>query len=122
MLLGDVKKAVYQAVSKTGVKVYDRLPMVDKYPYIILETSASGRRKYKNSMGRSISFTLDIFSNYKGEKEIYDLDAQIEENMDELLKLGQVMVIEKEQFAIINDTNPVVKHGIITYKIKLVEV
>ena len=121
-MLSDIKKAVYSAIKKLDYDVYDRLPKVDKYPYIILTTSSSSTTRYKNSREKAISFTIDIFSNYRGEQEIYDIEQKIEENMSELLALGQVITIDKEQFAIINDTNPIVKHGVVVYEIKIVEV
>ena len=56
-MLSDIKKAVYQAVKKLDVEVYDRLPQVDKYPYIILTTSSSNMDRYKNSLGKANAFT-----------------------------------------------------------------
>lgn len=118
----EIKKAVYQACVATGYKVYDYLPQVDTYPYIMLTTSNNVGTDYKNAEESIIYYTIDIFSNSKGELEVIQIQEQIQAAMKQLMSLGQVITIKKEQFSIINDIVPNVKHGIIIYKIQTMEV
>lgn len=118
----EIKKKVYEAAAATNIKVTDYLPLVEEYPYIMVTTSNSIGTRLKNAKGNAIYFTLDIFSNKKGEKEIYDIAAAIDREIEKLFILGQVVTIDKEQFSIINDTNPIVKHGVLIYKINTMEV
>lgn len=118
----EIKKQVYAACRASGCPVFDYLPQVDKYPYIVLTTSNNVAQRLKNAKGEAIYFTIDIFSNYQGEKEIYDIENKISAAMENLFTLGQVITVDKDAFSIINDTNPIIKHGVLIYKINTMEV
>lgn len=89
---------------------------------MLLTTSNNVRSTYKNSKENNIYFTIDIFSNYKGEKEIYELEEKIDKKVSELLALPNVIAIEQDTFSILNDEDPDIKHGVLIYKIKIMEV
>ena len=88
----------------------------------MLTTSNSNDTRYKGAKQNILYFTIDIFSNYKGEKQIYEYVYEIDNNIENLFSLGQVMAINREQLVILNDTNPILKHGVLIYKITTMEV
>lgn len=118
----EIKKKIYEAITEAGLPCYDYLPQVDEYPYAMLTTSNSNDTRYKGAKQNILYFTIDIFSNYKGEKQIYEYVYDIDNNIENLFSLGQVMAINREQFVILNDTNPILKHGVLIYKITTMEV
>ena len=118
----EIKKAIYKAITDTQLQCFDYLPQIETYPYAMLTTSNSKDNRYKNAKEKTLYFTIDIFSDYQGEKEICDYVDKIEKNIEELFSLGQVISIQVEQFRIINDTNPILKHGVLIYKITTMEV
>lgn len=104
------------------VPVSDYRNKRDKFPYMLLTTSNTDRSIYKNSKENNIYFTIDIFSNYKGEKEIYELVEKIDNQVSLLMALDNVMAIDQDTFLILDDKDPDIKHGVLIYKIKIVEV
>ena len=118
----EIKKKIYEAITNAGLPCYDYLPQVDEYPYAMLTTSNSKDTRYKGAKENILYYTIDIFSSYRGEKQIYEYVYEIDNNIENLFSLGQVMTINREQFLILNDTNPILKHGVLIYKITTMEV
>ena len=65
---------------------------------------------------------IDIFSKYKGEKEILDITSNITNHIQELrAKNPNIIFIMQKDLKILDDnkTGPVKKHGVLTYSFLL---
>ena len=89
------------------------------FPYILLTLQNAYRDKRKNSYLYTIKMKIDIFSDYNGEKEIYDMEQAIYEKSDKLLENDFITYVRESSFRIMDDksTGVMRKHGIITYTI-----
>ena len=89
------------------------------YPYVILTLGNVVRDAYKNAFQNQIKFKIDIFSNYNGEKEVFEMEQAIFEKINKLYEIPEVTYVRESSFKIMDDksTEVVRKHGIITYTI-----
>lgn len=89
------------------------------YPYVILTLGNVVRDAYKNAFQNQIKFKIDIFSNYNGEKEVFEMEQAIFEQINKLYEIPEVTYVRESSFKIMDDksTEVVRKHGIITYTI-----
>lgn len=121
----DVKQAVYDAIKETNLPLEDT-PVMErkKFPYGIFRTINTVRTRYKNSYKAQYLFKFDIFSTYKGEKEVLDICDDLEQRI-----FNRVMSDDRTIFVDINhdimddkEQGPVTKHGIITIVVNTLEV
>ena len=92
---------------------------VKTFPYVLLTLQDTHRDVRKNSYLYEIKFKIDIFSEYSGEKEIFDMEQAIFDKSKRLLDNDFVSYYREGAFRIIDDkaTGVMRKHGIITYTI-----
>lgn len=100
----------------------DHIDEVDVFPFMRLRTSNNSEIDYKNSKESNIYFTIDIFSKYKGEKEILEIESKIKSKVSGLMAMSNVSAVKKDTFLIMDDEDPMLKHGVLIYKIKIMEV
>ena len=121
----DVKQAVYDAIKETNLPLEDT-PVMErkKFPYGIFTTINVTRIRYKNSYKARYLYRFDIFSTYKGEKEVLDLCDDIEQRV-----FNRVMSDNRTTFVDINhnimddkEQGPVTKHGVISILVETLEV
>jgi hypothetical protein len=119
-----LKQTVFEAVDALPYPVFDYPKDVTSYPYILMRTSNDIGTTYKESATQEdVYFTFDIFSNYKGEKQIYDIESAIYGYMQALYdEDARILYVKKEQFRILDDVNPLLKHGVLIYRITMMEV
>lgn len=89
------------------------------FPYVLLTLQDTYRDKRKDAYFYRIKFKIDIFSDYSGEKKIFDMEQEIFENIEKLYNNEFVTYIRESGFRIMDDksTGVMRKHGIITYTI-----
>ena len=89
------------------------------FPYVMLTLSNVVRDSYKNAFQNQIKFKIDIFSDYNGEKEVFDMEEAIFEKINTLYGIPEITYVRESSFKIIDDksTGTVKKHGIIQYNI-----
>lgn len=119
-----VKEKLYDIISSsTNLTPVDMPPEKSvSFPYILFKKSNGVETRYKRADKNAEYYTINIFSTYKGEKEVNDLAEQIHNTIDQLYDLPEVTYVNRDLFQIIDDTSPVTKHGIIIYRILTMEV
>lgn len=123
----DVKQIVYNALVGLSIKVNDNPDYESNYkncPFVLLRTINEHPVHYKNFNKGNWLFRVDVFSTYKGEKEIKDYyEKEILRQLDLLQQEEQITYIDST-CSIMDDKEkgPVVKHGVITISIETMEV
>ena len=89
------------------------------FPYVMLTLGNVVRDFYKNAFQNQIKFKIDIFSEYNGEKEVFDMEEAIFEKINKLYDIPEVTYVRESSFKIMDDksTGTIKKHGIIQYTI-----
>lgn len=121
----DVKQAVYDAIREIDIPLEDS-PVFErkKFPYGIFRTINVVRTRYKNFYKSQHLYKFDIFSTYKGEKEVLELCDIIEQHIFTCLMNDKRTTKVDINHDIMDDKEqgPVVKHGIITIVVETMEV
>lgn len=122
----NIKQEVYNLL-KAVIDLNDTPLVVQKnptYPYAMLRTLRQNKRNFKNFFENTWLLRVDIFSTYKGDKEISDLYTQIEQKMLDYRNNSQKILDVQTELLILDDKEqgPVTKHGVISITIKTQEV
>lgn len=121
----DVKQIVYNALSSLSVKLTDN-PDGNGHkhcPYAILRTITTAPVKYKNFTKVTWLLRVDVFSTYKGEKEIKDYYNEVVKKID-LVRQEEKITYAQSSLSIMDDKElgPITKHGVITISVDTMEV
>lgn len=119
-MISEIKTRLYELISELGYPVVDTAYSIDdkiNYPFIRLNLLNVNREQYHNSYLYTYSFQIDIFTDYKGEKEAIDIEKLIFEKVNSLYTNNFVTYIRQRNFKLIDDKSSSVtkKHGIIIY-------
>lgn len=123
----DVKQAVYNAIYNLSIRVNDNPDYETGHkncPYALLRTLLEKPTNYKNFRKVNWIFRVDVFSNYKGEKEIKDYyEKELTKRLN-LIQQEEGITYVESNLSIMDDKElgPVVKHGVITISIETMEV
>lgn len=121
-MVNELKQQLVALLKKLGYNVGDGGQYEEQFPWLIVKTSGHNRADAYDIRMDQVSLTIDIFSNYPGEKEILEIIENIGNNIQELKAENEkVLNIVQHQCRIIGDkaTGPVRKHGVITYTFTL---
>lgn len=121
----DVKQIVYNALSSLSVKITDN-PDGNGHkncPYAILRTITTAPVNYKNFTKVTWLLRVDVFSIYKGEKEIKDYYNEVVKKID-LVRQEEKITYAQSSLSIMDDKEigPITKHGVITISVDTMEV
>jgi hypothetical protein len=85
------------------------------FPYLMITLNNATRIKYKNCYSDKIKFKIDIFSNYEGEKEVFEIEDNIFNNLEALYDNEYVTAAYESSFKVIDDktTGALIKHGVL---------
>nr|DAE54167.1 MAG TPA: hypothetical protein [Caudoviricetes sp.] len=88
--INDYQKKIYEALSSTGYKVFDEVPVDEELPLIAISdyTLSDGVVK---SESYTISQTINIYSEYEGKKEINEM---VSVTLDKLKSLVNVNITD----------------------------
>lgn len=120
----DVKQIVYNALSGLSVKITDNPDGKHKNcPYAILRTITTAPINYKNFTKVTWLLRVDVFSTYKGEKEIKDYYNEVVKKID-LVRQEEKITYAQSSLSIMDDKElgPITKHGVITISVDTMEV
>lgn len=122
----NIKERVYNALLGLGIKVidnpYDR-GNADSFPFIIFRTNSFTVKETNELTEETYVYLVDIYSEYEGEKEIYEIYNHILILLKELYEDPKVVRVLDNGIKIVDDKNlgPTLKHGILTFSIKTME-
>jgi len=121
----DVKQIVYNALSGLSIKITDN-PDGNGHkncPYAILRTITTAPINYKNFTKVTWLLRVDVFSTYKGEKEIKDYYNEVVKKIDSV-RQEEKITYAQSSLSIMDDKEigPITKHGVITISVDTMEV
>ena len=123
-----IQSELYKQLSSLNIPVYDYIPTDAKMPYIKLGYMNMKDYSVKTAAGIQVNQYIDIFSDYKGQKETREIMHQIiqkmqqfdKENNDLYISLSNTEILEeqdKEQ-SVNNTPKGNIYHGVLIYKFK----
>lgn len=82
--INDYQKKIYEALSSTGYKVFDEVPVDEELPLIAISdyTLSDGVVK---SESYTISQAINIYSEYEGKKEINEMVSVVLDKLKSLV-------------------------------------
>lgn len=120
-----LKQVFYTALSENNIDLRDTKNFAEAFPQVFLRTSNIKRVYYQGVSAINVSFTLDLFSKYSGEKEILDLEQQISTIARNLVDTNDFIMGMGLRSCLIQDDDSTginIKHGILIYDFVLAEV
>lgn len=120
-----LKQVFYTALSENNIDLRDTKNFAEVFPQVFLRTSNIKRIYYQGVSAINVSFTLDLFSKYSGEKEILDLEQQISTIARNLVDANNFIMGMGLRSCLIQDDDSTginIKHGILIYDFVLAEV
>lgn len=120
-----LKQVFYTALSENNIDLRDTKNFAEVFPQVFLRTSNIKRIYYQGVSAINVSFTLDLFSKYSGEKEILDLEQRISTIARNLVDTNDFIMGMGLRSCLIQDDDSTginIKHGILIYDFVLAEV
>ena len=124
-MVEQLKQVFYTALSENNIDLRDTKNFAEAFPQVFLRTSNIKRVYYQGVSAINVSFTLDLFSKYSGEKEILDLEQQISTIARNLVDTNDFIMGMGLRSCLIQDDDSTginIKHGILIYDFVLAEV
>lgn len=121
-MLQELKESFLELIKGLGYNITDNGRYKEEFPWLMLKTSNRQWYASRDIQFESVSFVVDIFSTYTGEKEIVDISENIIEGVKEWRwTVPFVTSVSLRGMRIIDDkeTGPVRKHGILTFSFLL---
>ena len=120
-----LKQVFCTALSENNIDLRDTKNFAEAFPQVFLRTSNIKRVYYQGVSAINVSFTLDLFSKYSGEKEILDLEQEISTIARNLVDTNDFIMGMGLRSCLIQDDDSTginIKHGILIYDFVLAEV
>ena len=117
-----IKTDLCSLVKGLGYNITDNGAYVEKFPWLMLRVSRHNNYRTATTIENEITLIIDIFSIYKGEKEILDIVSNITNHIWQLKDNNpDIIYISQKDLKIIDDTTtgPVKKHGVVYYSFTL---
>lgn len=117
-MVQKIKTDLCSLVRELGYNITDNGAYVENFPWLMVRLTNHNRMETTDTRIDVIALTIDIFSKYKGEKEILDIVENITDHIQSLRKNdAKIMFISQQSLKILDDnkTGPVKKHGVLTY-------
>lgn len=124
-MVEQLKQVFCTALSENNIDLRDTKNFAEAFPQVFLRTSNIKRIYYQGVSAINVSFTLDLFSKYSGEKEILDLEHQISTIARNLVDTNDFIMGMGLRSCLIQDDDSTginIKHGILIYDFVLAEV
>ena len=117
-----IKTDLCSLVRKLGYEITDNGASVEKFPWLMARLGSYNRVDAFNTRIDTITIIIDIFSKYKGEKEILDIVENISNHIQSLRTNNtDIIFISQRDLKILDDnkTGPIKKHGVVSYSFLL---
>lgn len=118
-MVQKLKTDLCALVKSLGYNITDNGAYVEKFPWLMARLGAYQRIDVRDTRADAITIVIDIFSTYKGEKEILDIAENITNHIWELRNDNPaIMFVAQKDLKIMDDkkTGPVKKHAVLTYQ------
>lgn len=121
-MVQKIKTELCSLVRQLGYNITDNGAYVENFPWLMVRLTDHNRVETIDTRTDIITLTIDIFSKYKGEKEILDIVENISDHIQEIRNNNvEIMFIAQRGLKILDDnkTGVVKKHGVLTYSFLL---
>lgn len=118
-MVSKIKSEFYKLILDLNYNATDNGVYEEKFPWLMLRTTGHDRTDILDIRYDNITYTLDIFSNYSGEKELLEIIENIGNHLIELRQNNSsIMYIQQKNCKILDDNKkgPVKKHAVIEYR------
>ena len=101
--INDLQAKIYQALQNVGIKVYDEVQEGATMPLISIGDYVMSSLEFKDS-GFSFNWTINIYTEYEGKKQVNELVSKTIECLYELIgkNLSDIYSIDE---VILNEAN-----------------
>ena len=120
----DIQKLIYEKLTTLGYTVYDYVVEDAVFPYVRIGPTDSSNNNTKTTRGKKIKQYIDVFSNYKGTKEVKEITSDIVNELDGLSADGYTFTLDyttviQEEYKPLGGTNKgIIFHSVIIFEIK----
>lgn len=120
----DIQKLIYEKLTTLGYTVYDYVVEDAAFPYVRIGPTDSSNNNTKTTRGKKIKQYIDVFSNYKGTKEVKEITSDIVNELDGLSADGYTFTLDyttviQEEYKPLGGTNKgIIFHSVIIFEIK----
>ena len=123
-MISYLKTQIKECIDALGYHVRDNNTYNTTYPMITLRLSKASQERKNQVILQKITYVVDVFSTYNGEKEILDINDKISEKLFELPQQNKHITAVRQNCLILDDkeTGVVRKHGVLTYEFLLTSV
>ena len=83
--INDIQSKIYKALNSLDIKVYDEVPLNAAMPLISIGDYNLASMEYKDS-GFIFLWTINIYTEYEGKKQVNELVSETIESLCELKK------------------------------------
>ena len=121
-MVQKVKTELCSLIRQLGYNITDNGAYVENFPWLMARLNGHNRFDTMDMRIDDIYITIDIFSKYKGEKEILDIVENITNHIQKIRKDNpEITYIAQYDLKILDDnkTGPVKKHGVLIYEFLL---
>ena len=117
-MVQKIKTDLCSLVRELGYNITDNGAYVENFPWLMVRLGGYNRAHAHDTRIDGITLVIDIFSKYKGEKEILDIVDNITNHIWDLKENNpNIMYVMQKDLKILDDnkTGPIKKHGVLTY-------
>lgn len=120
----DIQKLIYEKLTALGYTVYDYVVEDAAFPHIRLGVTDGSNNNTKNTKGKKIKQYIDVFSSYRGTKEVKEITSKIVDVLDGLSADGYTFTLDyatviQEEYKPLGGTNKgTIFHSVIIFEIK----
>lgn len=118
-MVQKIKTELCSLVRELGYNITDNGAYVENFPWLMARVTSHSRADTLDVRTDVVAITIDIFSKYKGEKEILEITENIANHIQSIRENNpEIMYIAQRNLKILDDnkTGPVKKHGVLTYQ------
>ena len=121
-MVQKIKTDLCSLVRGLGYNIVDNGAYIDGFPQLMARLGAYSRNDLMDTRIDNVSIVIDIFSKYKGEKEILGIAENITNHIQEMKNNNdKIIYISQKDLKILDDnsTGPMKKHGVLVYRFLL---
>lgn len=121
-MVQKLKTDLCSLVKSLGYNITDNGAYVENFPWLMVRLGAYQRLDVRDVRTDAITLVIDIFSKYKGEKEILDIAQNITDHIWSLRENNPaIMFVSQKDLKILDDnkTGVVKKHAVLAYQFLL---
>lgn len=105
--------------STQGAAVYDEVPENSAFPYVQIGAESTADFSTKDLTGSEVTINLDVWSQYKGSKEVKDLMDRVHTLLHDsnLTVTGHNLVNLRFEFGdVLRDPDGITRHGVMRFR------